>query len=166
MRQLAQQHRFDPQDVARIVIEVSDKVLSHHAERAPRDVGTAQYSVPFSVALALFRDPADPQAFLDGPSQDPKILELCKKIELRPYGKTIATGNNATCRLEITLADGRTLISSKTDFDEDDVSESPEKRVERKFLNLTNTLPAGRSAELLARLNAIERQNVAELFSF
>jgi 2-methylcitrate dehydratase PrpD len=166
MRQLAQQYRFGPQDVARIVIEVSDKVLSHHAERAPRDVGTAQYSVPFSVALALFRDPADPQAFLDGPNQDPKILELCEKIELRPYEKAIAAGNNATCRLEITLADGRMLVSSKTDFDEDDASETLERRVERKFSNLTNTLPAGRSAELLARLNAIEQQNVAELFSF
>jgi 2-methylcitrate dehydratase PrpD len=166
MRQLAQQYRFGPQDVARIVIEVSDKVLSHHAERAPRDVGTAQYSVPFSVALALFRDPADPQAFLDGPNQDPKILELCKKIELRPYEKTIAAGNNATCRLEVTLADGRMLVGSKTDFDEDDASETLERRVEGKFSNLTNTLPANRSAELLARLNAIEQQNVAELFSF
>ena len=116
MRQLAQQYRFGPQDVARIVIEVSDKVLSHHAERAPRDVGTAQYSVPFSVALALFRDPADPQAFLDGPNQDPKILELCKKIELRPYETAIAAGNNATCRLEVTLADGRTLVEQQNRF--------------------------------------------------
>src|SRR3984885_2054936 len=76
IRQLQREHGFGPQDIGKIVIETSEKVLSHHGDRAPRDVGTAQYSVPFSVALALFRDPADPHAFLDGPNQNPAILDL------------------------------------------------------------------------------------------
>ena len=84
---LRAQHSFAPADVARIVIEVSDKVLSHHADPAPRDVATAQYSLPFTIALALFRDPGDPQAFLDGPNQNPAILELAKRVALRPYAR-------------------------------------------------------------------------------
>jgi 2-methylcitrate dehydratase PrpD len=166
IRDLQHQYHFVPADVVSIIVEASDKVLSHHADPAPRDVGTAQYSLPFSVALALFRDPADPQAFLDGPDQDPRILELCKKIELRPYGEIIAAGHNATCRIEVALADGRKLSTSKTEMDESDTAENVARLVEKKFLNLAKCLPEDRAAELLARLKTIEERTIFEMFSF
>jgi 2-methylcitrate dehydratase PrpD len=166
IRDLQHRHEFSPDDVARIVLYVSDKVLSHHAERAPTDVGTAQYSVPFSVALALFRDPADPQAFLDGPKQNPKILEICRAIELRPYGSAIPAGHNATCRLEVTLNDGRILTTDKIDGAQSGAAADVMPAIERKFFNLTNGLPDGRPAELFARLNTIEDRNIAGLFRF
>jgi 2-methylcitrate dehydratase PrpD len=166
IQHLQREHKFSADDVARVVLMVSDKVLSHHADRAPSDVGTAQYSVPFSVALALFRDPADPQAFLDGPKQNPKILEMCRAIELRPHGTAIAPGLNTTCQLEVILKDGRTLSVGKADGDECETSAAVEQQIEKKFFNLTSALPAGRPAELLARLKAIETCNIAKLFSF
>jgi 2-methylcitrate dehydratase PrpD len=166
IRELQREHRFGPQDVTRIVIEASEKVLSHHAERAPQDVGTAQYSVPFSVALALFRDPADPRAFLDGPQQNPAILDLCKRIELRRYEGRMAVGHNASCRIEVFLADGRSVAIAKTDFDEGDGDESLEQRVQRKFLNLSAALGDDKRQTLLARLKAIEHQdNMAQLLA-
>ncbi|MGA9947648.1 MAG: MmgE/PrpD family protein [Xanthobacteraceae bacterium] len=166
IQELQRRHKFTADDVARIVLAASDKVLSHHADRAPADVGTAQYSVPFSVALALFRDPADPQAFLDGPNQNPKILEICRAIELRPYGTAIAAGLNSTCRLDVTLKDGRVLSVDKADGDERDPSAAVEPLVEKKFFNLTGALPDGRPAELLARLRNIEDRAIASLFHF
>jgi 2-methylcitrate dehydratase PrpD len=166
VQHLQREHEFRADDVARIVLAVSDKVLSHHADRAPTDVGTAQYSVPFSVALALFRDPADPQAFLDGPNQNRKILEICRNIELRPYGTAIAAGHNTTCRLEVTLKDGRTLSVDKADGDERDTAAAIEPLVEKKFFNLTSGLPAGCPAELMARLKGLENRNSAGLFDF
>ena len=166
IRELQRRHKFTADDVARIVLAVSDKVLSHHADRAPADVGTAQYSVPFSVALALFRDPADPQAFLDGPNQNPKILEICRAIELRPYGTAIAAGLNSTCRLDVTLKDGRVLSVDKADGDERDPSAAVEPLVEKKFFNLTSALPGDCPAELLARLKTIEHRAIASLFHF
>ncbi len=166
IQELQRRHKFTADDVARIVLAASDKVLSHHADRAPADVGTAQYSVPFSVALALFRDPADPQAFLDGPNQNPKILEICRAIELRPYGTAIAAGLNSTCRLDVTLKDGRVLSVDKADGDERDPSAAVEPLVEKKFFNLTGALPDGRPAELLARLRTIEDRAIASLFHF
>ena len=166
VRQLQREYDFAPQDVSRIVIEASDKVLSHHADRAPRDVGTAQYSVPFCVALSLFRDPGDPQAFLDGPGQDPRILELCQKIELRPLPGKIATGHNATCRVEVKLADGRSAAISKNDIDEAGGEESLERRIEQKYSILARGLGNDRRAELLRRLQSIEQRNLAEIFRF
>ena len=122
--------------------------------------------MPFSVALALFRDPADPQAFLDGPNQNPKILEICRAIELRPYGTAIAAGLNSTCRLDVTLKDGRVLSVDKADGDERDPSAAVEPLVEKKFFNLTSALPGDRPAELLARLKTIEHRAIASLFHF
>jgi 2-methylcitrate dehydratase PrpD len=164
IRELQRAHRFGPGDVTRIVIETSEKVLSHHAERTPQDVGTAQYSVPFSVALALFRDPADPRAFLDGPQQDPAILDLCKRIELRRYEGAMAVGHNASCRIEVFLADGRSAAIAKTDFDDGDGGESLEQRVQQKFMNLSAVLADDKRQTLLERLKLIECQdNMAQL---
>ena len=164
IRQLQRGHGFAPRDVSKIVVEASEKVLSHHAERAPRDVGTAQYSVPFSVALAVFRDPADPRAFLDGPQQDPAILDLCKRVELRRHEGPLAVGHNASCRVEVVLKDGRSVAVAKTDFDDGD--ESLEQRIEQKFRNLSASLPDDKREALLARLKSVERQdNVARLFA-
>ena len=166
IRELQREHRFGPQDVTRIVIETSEKVLSHHAERAPQDVGTAQYSVPFSVALSLFRDPADPRAFLDGPQQNPAILDLCRRIELRRYDGPVEVGHNASCRIEVFLADGRAVAIAKTDFDDGDDGESLEQRVQGKFLKLSDVLADDKRETLLVRLKSIEHQdNMAQLLA-
>ena len=43
----------------------------------------AQYSVPFCVALALFRDPEDPASFDAIAVDDPQIRAACRNVELR-----------------------------------------------------------------------------------
>ena len=157
---------FTPEDVAQITIEVSDKVLSHHADPAPRDVATAQYSLPFTIALALYRDPGDPQAFLDGPNQNPAILELAKRVALRPYSKDGPNTNDMACRLHIALKDGRTLSMAKTDFEGTTTSPLSRERLEQKFLKLSGVIPEAQRTSLLARLNNLEDVKVAELFKF
>lgn len=162
---LRAQNSFAPEDVAKITIEVSDKVLSHHADPAPRDVATAQYSLPFTMALALHRDPGDPQAFLDGPNQNPAILELARRVELLPYAKAGANNNDMACRLHITLNDGRTLSIARTDFEGTTTSPLTRERLEQKFLKLSSSVLGERErTALLARLNDLEDVKVAELF--
>ena len=164
---LKARHRFTPADVATdFTIDVSDKVLSHHADPAPRDVATAQYSLPFTIALALFRDPGDPQAFLDGPNQNPAILELAKRVELRPYNKEGPNNNDMACRLHIVLQDRRTLSMAKTDFEGTTTSPLSRQRLEQKFLKLSGVIPEAQRTELLTRLNNLEDVKVAELFKF
>jgi 2-methylcitrate dehydratase PrpD len=160
MRHLMREHHFGAPDVAGIVLEAGEKVLSHHADREPHDVATAQYSVPFCVALSLFRDPADPRAFLDGPKQNPQILDLCKKVELRP----LQNGGGASCRLAVTLTDGRSLAIADTELD-DDAGEGLAQRIERKYLNLTADFPDTWRRALLRRLQSIESENLAEILA-
>jgi 2-methylcitrate dehydratase PrpD len=161
---LRAQHAFVPEEVDKIAIDVSDKVLSHHADPAPRDVAMAQYSLPFTIALALHRDPGDPQAFLDGPNQNPAILELARRVELRPYSKQGLNNNDMACRLHITLKDGRTLGIARTDFEGTSTSPLSCERLEQKFLKLSAVIAEKKRAELLSRLNNLEDVKVAELF--
>jgi 2-methylcitrate dehydratase PrpD len=159
------ENKFAPEDVETIRLEVSDKVLSHHANPAPQDVATAQYSLPFTMALALYRDPGDPQAFLDGPNQSPAILELAKRVKLEPYAKSGPNSNDMACRLHITLKDGRTLSIARTDFEGTTTSPLTRERLEQKFLKLSSSVLGEKErAELLARLNNLESVKVAELF--
>jgi 2-methylcitrate dehydratase PrpD len=165
LQTLRAQNKFAPEDVEKILIEVSDKVLSHHADPAPRDVATAQYSLPFTIALALYRDPGDPQAFLDGPNQNPAILDLAKRVTLAPYAKDGPNSNDMACRLHITLKDGRTLSIARTDFEGTTTSPLTRERLEQKFLKLSSSVIAEKQrGELLARLNNLEDVRVEELF--
>jgi 2-methylcitrate dehydratase PrpD len=118
------------------------------------------------MALALFRDPGDPQAFLDGPNQNPAILELAKRVALRPYNKEGPNNNDMACRLHIALKDGRTLSMAKTDFEGTTTSPLSRERLEQKFLKLSGVIPEAQRTELLARLNDLENQKVGELFKF
>lgn len=156
---------FGPANVDKVAIEVSDKVLSHHGDPAPRDVATAQYSLPFTIALALHRDPGDPQAFLDGPNQNTAILDLARRVELHPYAKEGPNNNDMACRLFITLKDGRTLSIARTDFEGTTTSPLTRERLEQKFLKTSSAaLGEKQRTELLARLNHLEDVKVAELF--
>ena len=87
------------------------------------------------------------------------------RIELRPYATAVAAGHNATCRLEVTLADSRALAISKTDIDDDATSGGLQQRIERKYATLAAGLGEARRSELLRRLNTIEDCAIAGLFA-
>jgi 2-methylcitrate dehydratase PrpD len=65
----------------------------------------AQYSIPFCVALALYREARDPESYDRTALADPQIRALCRRVRLVPepdgeHGETAST-------VTIALADGR-----------------------------------------------------------
>ncbi|GAA4342831.1 MmgE/PrpD family protein [Pigmentiphaga soli] len=113
LRQLMGEHGFTGRDVAQLSLEVPDKVASHHDIRAPGDVMSAQYSLPFSVALALCRDPEDPNSFDEEALSDPDILRLCGLIRLAAAQDLPSSWS---ARIEVVLRDGRTLQTLASSF--------------------------------------------------
>jgi hypothetical protein len=78
----------------------------------------------------------------------------------------MAVGHNASCRIEVLLADGRTVAVTTTEFDDGDGGESLEQRVQRKFMNLSAALADDKRKALLGRLKSIEQQdNMAQLLA-
>jgi 2-methylcitrate dehydratase PrpD len=151
LRDLMAEGGFSGGDIAKLRLTVSDKVLSHHAERQPSDLMLAQYSVPFCVALAAFRDPSDPASFSPDALGHPGIADLTKRIEMKP-GKPKGWGTG----LEIVLSDGRRFSGERESFLGCPDRPFDEAGLAAKFRQLTREADPTRMEKLLARLTAIE----------
>lgn len=114
LRALMRQHTFTGDDIAELTLRVSDKVLSHHTSRKPTDIMQVQYSVPYTVALAAYRDPTNPASFSADAITDPDIGRLAEAIVLEPAAKT--AGKKAATDIVVTLRDGRRLEDSAESF--------------------------------------------------
>lgn len=153
LRELMLRHRFAGADIASLSLTVSDKVLSHHANAAPRDLMLAQYSVPFSVALAAFRDPEDPRSFDETALGDPAIGGLARAIALTG-GRRKGWGTMVTVKLK----DGREIDGEAESFRGCPETPFSDADLERKFL----TLSQGR-ADLFETLASIENRGDVQL---
>jgi 2-methylcitrate dehydratase PrpD len=116
LRDLVTANQVEPRSVESIELGVAEKVLSHHANREPNDIGTSQYSVPMCAAIALFRDPADPRSFFADPHADQNIRAMARKVALVHLSETEKPGMTLLTRITLRLTSGRTLETEKSEF--------------------------------------------------
>jgi 2-methylcitrate dehydratase PrpD len=152
--ELRNEHRFTAADVAAIVIAGNERMAKTNNIPAPADMMVAQYSIPFSVALSLYRDPVDPRSFDETAVRDPAILDLASRVSL------VATPGqdrrNLAVTVSVKLKDGREVSRPVASF-----KGTPERPLAReelrdKFLLLTRRLGRDRMMPLFDRLQAIE----------
>jgi 2-methylcitrate dehydratase PrpD len=157
---LKNEHKFTAADVASIAIAGNDRMVKTNNIPAPPDVMLAQYSIPFSVALSLYRNPIDPRSFDDGVVHDRAILDLASRT------KMVATPGqdrrNLAASVTIKLKDGREVTRTVTSF-----KGTPERPLDRaelreKFLLLTQHLGRDRMSPLFDRLQAIEGEKTLD----
>jgi len=83
------EHGLEPRSITRVVIHGAARIMEErHTERAPRDVLGGQYSLPFTTAVALTRDMANPLVYDEAAIRDPLVRELAQRIELEPVEGT------------------------------------------------------------------------------
>jgi len=87
--ELKRRHGIDPAAIARIVVRTSDYSMrlagldEHGAPKvAPRSVNDAQFSIPFTMALALAKDAVMPDTLNGDALTDAAVLGLARTIEL------------------------------------------------------------------------------------
>jgi 2-methylcitrate dehydratase PrpD len=82
-------HVLPPQDITRVVIRGRARIMEErHAVREPESVMGGQYSLPFTTAVALTRDLANPLVYNDATVWDPVVRDLAKRVELVPLEDT------------------------------------------------------------------------------
>lgn len=165
LRGLMAGHGFVGDDIVRLQITGGPKLLSHHDNREPVDVMQGQYSVPFCVALAAFRDPIDPRAWNDEAVADPRIRALCRGLSLVPFGAGDAPDSAWHTRLHVELADGRAFEADAQRFRGMPEEPLDDAGVAAKFLRLAGPLGEPRTAALLNGLLALESAPDLGLFS-
>jgi 2-methylcitrate dehydratase PrpD len=163
LRSLMRQHKFAGDDIAKLKLRVSDKVLSHHASRRPTDIMQVQYSVPYTVALAAYRDPTDPASFSADAISAPDIRQLADAVILEAAAKT--GGKRAATDIVVTLRDGRSMEESAESFPGCSDQPFSVDQLLHKFRKLT--VPSLRDADrLFDALNTIDRvENVGALWA-
>ncbi|MBI4082183.1 MAG: MmgE/PrpD family protein [Candidatus Lambdaproteobacteria bacterium] len=85
IQQLKGEHPFDPRAITRIAIRGTHRIMEdRHAVREPTTVMGGQYSLPFTVAVALTRDMSNPRVYDAEALADPLVRELARRVELIP----------------------------------------------------------------------------------
>jgi 2-methylcitrate dehydratase PrpD len=126
-------------------------MVERHNILEPADLMLAQYSIPFSVALALHREARDPESWDEAALADPQIRALCRRVRLVPEPAAEHAGTAST--LTIALVDGRRLEARA------ETGTLEQGELEDKFLRLTrNRLGERRAATLYERLQRLEEE--------
>ena len=103
----------------------------------------AQYSIPFSVALALYRDPVDPRSFDDGVVHDRAILDMSSRIKM-----PIVPGQdrrNLTAAVTVRLKDGREFSRTVSSFKGTPERPLARPELKEKFMMLAKRLDPTRN---------------------
>ena len=157
---LKARHGISGDDVARIALAVNGKSLSHHNIPEPADLAMAQYSVPFSTALALYFDPTDPWVFCEKNVHDPRLRALSKSATLEPMLSATSQVGMAT-RVTLHLKNGTSVSAEGDNFK--GTPTMPLKRGEllEKFLKLTAHRARPKAERLFSQL--ADAENVKDI---
>jgi 2-methylcitrate dehydratase PrpD len=103
VRDLQAAHGFTGAEVEAVTVSATERMVERHNILEPSDLMLAQYSIPFSVALALCREARDPESWDETALADPQIRALCRRVRLVPGEEHGGMASKVT----VALADGR-----------------------------------------------------------
>jgi 2-methylcitrate dehydratase PrpD len=83
IQEFKRDHPIDPAKLNRLVVKGRETMMEgRHSVRDPKTVMGGQYSLPFTVAVAVMRDLSNPLSYDDAAVSDPTIRSLAQRIEL------------------------------------------------------------------------------------
>jgi 2-methylcitrate dehydratase PrpD len=157
VREIAAERGFGGDDVQSITVVGAKRMAEINNIPEPTDVMMSQYSTPFCVALALYRDPSDPASFGEDALNDPAIRSLCRRVAV---GAAPGDHGHAEVPTTVTIVtrDGRTLSRRVEAFKGAPASPFERPDMREKFLMLTRRVAdAERMFERLQRLEEEDR---------
>ena len=162
--------RSDPQfDLARVEhvkVVATERMVERHGQREPTSILGAQYSLPFSVAVALNRDIASPMTYSEETLWDPGVRSLAMSMELATDGNRFGKPGGPAAEVFLTTGD-----STRT-FEVSDWKGAPANpytydEMAEKFRKYASaSLPPNRIEDIVHRVRLLEDLgDVAELAS-
>jgi 2-methylcitrate dehydratase PrpD len=147
-------HGFNGADVDRVTVAGTERMATVNNIRDPSDMMMAQYSIPFCVALAMFRDPRDPASFDDGALADPAIRGLCARTIVVAAEPPLASPGASA--VTVVLKDGRTLTRTVEEFDGTPARPLSREGLGQKFAMLTRGRYGLGAGDVFQRLCGLE----------
>jgi 2-methylcitrate dehydratase PrpD len=158
VQDLRREHGYDVADVASIHVAGNQKMATVNNIPSPTDLMLAQYSLPFNVALAHYKEPRDPASFNMKTFNDPAIRSLAQRVTISVAEDARHGHNTIASTVTVNLKDGRALVRRVDSFK--GTPEQPLDRTEmrEKFLLLTKACDGKAMARLFDRLQNIETE--------
>ena len=152
---LASEHALAPEDVAAIELTVPQGHLAMCNIEEPTTGLEGKFSLRFTAALALADGETNDQAFTDERVARPHLVDLRKRVSVRPAPGDWSRGTN----VEIRTTDGRTLAEQvNLNIPTADL-ELQWQRLETKFRSLAAPVVGTAAAnELVGRIAALESE--------
>lgn len=152
------------QDIARIEVR-ADSVTMAAEIHEPKDGKQSQFSIPFSIAVAVLEGNASIYQFTDEKVADPKVRSMMKKIRVE-----IDTGldkdypdKRGACG-EIVLKDGRKFSNSLDNARGEPEDPLAPEEIEEKFTLLTRDILGQKTDRVLRKVRRLEEmRDVSEL---
>jgi len=129
--------------------------MSHHNLTKAQDITTVQYSLPYCLATAAYRDPRDPDSFLNNPYEDTQITALAQKVRVSLNEESLRPGSAWATQMTVVLRNGLEVQGTRKDFRGAPSDPMSDAEFDAKFMTLAAS--AGFAAPaLLKRLRQIE----------
>ncbi len=156
IQELQAEHGFDGAQVDRVVVAGDERMATINNIPDPTDIMMAQYSIPFCVALALFRDPRNPASFDPSALVDADIRAMCQRVVV-----TVADPPSRVAGASIVsvhLNDGRCVTREVEEFNGTPARPLTRPELRDKFLTLMAAANAGPATVLFERLQGLESE--------
>jgi 2-methylcitrate dehydratase PrpD len=166
LAKIIDEHQIGAEDVEEIQVGISETSLSHGgAIYEPSDVASAQFSLPFSLALRLLKRDNDLSLYMDSRLwTDSKILTVAKKI--KSYADPKAKGDqNYNTTMEVKLVGGKSIKAFQQYPPGSPLNPISREELRKKFTKLAGTvLPDSKIQQIIETVDRIERlDNASEL---
>jgi 2-methylcitrate dehydratase PrpD len=152
LQQFSQAHPFEARTIRRVRLLVdSHATEARYLDREPRTMLGAQYSLPFTVAVALTRGLANPHSFEARVLEDTVVRDLAKRIEIETHDtppEVLIELPDGTHRLPAATFPGAT--AQPLDFD------AAANKLQRYAGPLVGETRVARLVDLVARLDQLD----------
>ena len=156
VQELRAEHGIGGDDVKAVTVVGEKRMAEVNNIPEPTDVMMSQYSTPFCVALALYRDARDPASFGENALNDPAIRSLCRRVTVRPEPGNWGHGD-VPSTVTIITNDGRELTRRVEAFMGTPARPFDRAAMREKFLMLTRRQPD--AERMLERLQGLEEED-------
>jgi 2-methylcitrate dehydratase PrpD len=154
--ELQQEHGFTGADVDRVTVAGTERMATINNIADPADIMMAQYSIPFCIAIALFRDPRDPASFDEQALTDPAIRAMCSRVSVvvadppaKVAGASIVT---------VQFKNGRSVSKQVEEFNGTPARPLDRAELKDKFMTLTRGRYGAAASGLFERLQGLENE--------
>src|SRR4029077_11476329 len=160
---LIEKHKIRAADVEEINVGISETSLSHGgAIYEPHDVASAQFSLPFSLALRLLKNDNDLSLYMDSKLwTDPKVLALAKRV--KSYADPEAKGDqNYNTTMEVKLSGGKSIKAFQQYPPGSPLNPVSRDELRKKFRKLAGTvLSESRMDQIIEKVDRLETDDDA-----